>query len=334
MNYYYPFVQVPSNPEIVATYPAKKQSTIDLDAKSDLDFSFFESDDAKIGPSDEELQMAATITPEKKTRKKSITSTPAPVASGTAPTQGNITALNGGSFLSSYDEVNAMYRQTIVQADVLASEVKTDLDKIRGSSTMKGKYTYIANLTGTEASLLSTKLQAIDKIQRSITDAHNLELKRAKDIKDAAKDQQNDDARMMDMYNAFINSPMGMYQNALNMPKVPEMMLGVNGMNPTVQGIAIAEQATTQGQLTPEQLRMRMETNPNIEEVVMYEPSSGRRWFEVIDNMSGMPVPNYPKSDDFLLADCTIDVRAGTARNRNIDRVWRLVNTEATILEY
>ena len=148
-------------------------------------------------------------------------------------------------------------------------------------------------------------------------------------LKDAQRDQQNDDARMMDMYNAFINSPVGMYQNALNMPTIPDMMLGTNGANPSVQGVSMNPGLNAQNtQLTPEQLRMRMEANPNIEEVLMYEPSTGRRWFEVVDNTTGQPVPNYPKSDEFLLADCTLDLRTGTARNRNIDKVWRLVNIE------
>lgn len=339
MEYYEPFKIIPSLDQISdVVFPAKKANP--LDGYSDVDLSFFESDDAKITPTEAEIEMAMNMPPEKKTRSKKspvekieqqIQATNSNTVISQQPAQ--TVALNGGSFAQSYDEVNNMYRQTIVQADVLTAEVKADLDKIRSSTTMKGKYTYLTNLSSTAASLLSTKIQAIEKIQRSITDSHNLELKRAKDIKDAQKDQQNDDARMMDMYNAFINSPMGMYQNSLNMPKIPDMMLGGNGMMPTVQGVAIAEQQGNQ-ELTPEQLRMRMETNPNIEEIVMYEPSTGRRWFEVVDNSTGMPVPNYPRSDDFLLADCTIDVRAGIARNRNIDKVWRLVNTENTVMEY
>lgn len=330
MEYYYPFSFV--NP-VEDKISAKKSSI--LDGYSDFDTSFFESDDAKLVPSEQEIKVAEEV---KKTEKKAsvrkkkdsdgvVLATPA---------QAQIQDDTNVPYARSYDETNAMLRQAIIQADVMTSEIKSDLDKIRGSSTMKSKYTYITNLTSAEVGLIGSKIQAIREINNSITQAHNLELKRAKDIKDAQRDQQNDDARMMDLYNAFINSPVGMYQNSLNMPTIPDMMLGTNGMNPTVQGVSMNPGSLdAQTQLTPEQMRMRMEANPNIEEVLMYEPSTGRRWFEVVDNTTGQPVPNFPKSDEFLLADCTLDLRTSTARNRNIDKVWRLVNIEGgTVNEY
>ena len=328
MELYCPFTFYDDNGDVI---PKKKT---ELDGFTEFDPSVFEGDGMNIGPSDAEIEAAqnkakseALVAPKKKKDGSGGL-----VIQATTQIQESPKV----AYMDSYNETNSMLRNAIVQTDVLASEIKEDLDKIRASSTMKSKYTYITNLTSAEAGLISTKVQAIREINNSISKAHDLELKRAKDIKDAQREQQSDDARMMDMYNAFINSPMGMYNNALNMPTVPDMMLGTNGMSPSVRGVSIATAGGLQGTgaLTPEQMRMRMEGNPNIEEVVMYEPSTGRRWFEVIDNSSGTPIANYPKSDDFLLADCTIDVRAGVARNRNIDKVWRLVNTEGTVLEY
>ena len=319
MEYYMPFTYVTDTDD---TIPAKKNA---LDGYTEFDTSFFETDDAKLIPSEQELAVAEEV---KKTEKKASVGRKKKEESVVVQ-QMQIQGSESVPYARSYDETNAMLRQAIIQADVMTSEIKSDLDKIRGSSTMKSKYTYITNLTSAEVGLIGSKIQAIREINNSITQAHNLELKRAKDIKDAQRDQQNDDARMMDLYNAFINSPVGMYQNSLNMPTIPDMMLGTNGMNPTVQGVSMNPGSLdAQTQLTPEQMRMRMEANPNIEEVLMYEPSTGRRWFEVVDNTTGQPVPNYPKSDEFLLADCTLDLRTGTARNRNIDKVWRLVNIE------
>lgn len=308
----------------------KKKS--ELDGYTVFDPSIFEGEGLNIGPSDAELEAA-----ENKAKSEAIAVTKKKDKSGGLVVQSTVQIQEAPkvAYMDSYSETNNMLRNAIIQTDVLAGEIKEDLDKIRASNTMKSKYTYITNLTSAEAGLISTKVQAIREINSSISKAHELELKRAKDIKDAQRDQQSDDARMMDMYNAFINSPMGMYNNALNMPTVPDMMLGTNGMSPSVRGVSIASQGLqSPSNLSPEQIRMRMEGNPNIEEVVMYEPSTGRRWFEVVDNSTGAPIANYPKSDDFLLADCTIDVRAGVARNRNIDKVWRLVNTENTVLEY
>lgn len=331
MEFYYPFIGTEPTEEI----SAKKNA---LDGYTEFDTSFFEEDGAKIVPSEQELELAdknnkAKKAPERLTKvsqKGGPFDVPVPVASTEAVVDPMTVP-----YADSYRRTNSWLEQSVLQTDVLASEVKEDLDKIRASNTMKSKYTYISNLAGVQASLIGTKIQAIREINNSINKAHELELKRAKDIKDAQKDQQNDDSRMMDMYNAFINSPMGMYNNALNMPTVPEAMLGTNGLNPTIQGVSIAPNAgLSSNQLSPEQLRMRMEGNPNIEEVVMYEPSTGRRWFQILDNSTGQPVPGMPTSDDFLLSDVTIDVRSGTAKNRNIDRVWRLVNTENTVYEY
>lgn len=331
-NFYYPIVIGESDTPNDMCSAKKKDTPSPLDGYSDLDMSFFESDDAKIVPSEETLAIAAEVEKTKKPavigKKKSSSNSTTVIAS--APQIQDSTSI---PYANSYDETNSLLRQTIMQTDVLSGEIKADLDKIRSSSTMKSKYTYVTNLTSAEVGLIGAKVQAIKEINNSITQAHNLELKRAKDIKDSQRDQQNDDSRMMDMYNAFINSPMGMYNNSLNMPTISDMLLGTNGANPQVQGVPIAANIG-QADLTPEQYRMRLESNPNIEEVVMYEPSSGRRWFEVIDTSTNMPVPNYPKSDEFLLTDITIDVRTGTARNRNLDRVWKLVNTEGTTVEY
>lgn len=321
MNYY-------DSNYIADHFPAKKSALEGSSSFNDT-LEFFMSDDAKLGTSEQELQMRKIKeqqTPTTTKRSKKESSTPAAVVPDNTPST--------IPYQVSYNETNDMLRQAILQADILTGEIKQDIDAIRGSKTMKSKYTYITNLTSAEAGLIGTKISAIREINNSITQAHNLELKRAKDAKEDIRNQQSDDARMMDMYNAFINSPMGMYNNSLNMPKIPEMLLGANGVQPSIQGISMPGNQDNTGSLSPEQVRMRMEGNPNIEEVVMYEPSSGRRWFEVIDNTTNQPVPNYPKTDAFFLSDMTIDVRGGIARNRNLDKVWRLINTENTVLEY
>ena len=49
-----------------------------------------------------------------------------------------------------------------------------------------------------------------------------------------------------------------------------------------------------------------------------------------------MSVPNYPRPDNFLLEDTTIDVHSGIARNRNVNTVWPLVvsGSNAFVTEY
>ena len=200
---------------------------------------------------------------------------------------------------------------------------------------MKNKYTYITNLTASAGSLLSTKIAAIKELNSTITQGHNLELNRLKTIK-ANEKEDNDDMRMMDIYSAFVNTPIGTY-NPIGSPNIQELTLGVNNPSGNVSGVEMVNPNYAAGQpLTPEQNRMRMESNHNIQTVVKYDQSTGQRMFDVIDKNTGMSIPNYPRPDNFLLDDTTIDVHTGIARNRNINTVWPLVvvGSNSFITEY
>ena len=298
------------------------------DEEVTVKLDYFMEDDAIIPGDPNAIAVKDTaevsIKPAKRQRKKQEDTTPVQVINETQ-IQGNTKI----PYQNSYDETTGILKNAIAQADQLLSEVKQDIDSIRASKTLKSKYTYLTNLTASAATLIQTRITAAREINSSITQAHNLELKRAKDLKEFEQNDKNDDARMMDMYSAFINAPVGMYENGLNMPTIPNMLLGPN--NGTVTGVSINSEHNEQ--LSPEQIRMRLENNPNVEEVVKYDPASNRRWFEVIDKVTNQPIPNYPTSDPFLLEDITIDTRAGIARNRNLDRVWNLVSV-GSVSEY
>lgn len=225
-------------------------------------------------------------------------------------------------YAQSYNETNNLIRATIAQADELSMAIKKDTDDIRSSKTLKGKYTYLTNLTSSASSLLTTKISAIRELNSTITQCHNLELNRMKALKLDAKNEANDDMKIMDMYSAFVNTPIGSYTPV--MPSIQDLTIGVNGDNGVVAPVEMMGDSMN-GPLTPEQNRMRMESNPNIQVVVKYDQSSGQRFFDVIDKQTGASIPNYPRPDAFLLEDTTIDVHARIARNRNINTVWPLV---------
>lgn len=318
------FTPTTSN-EVNASMEAAAASKKDDDS---FNLDFFYSDDAKI--SADEKQIEAQLDESKK--KRSTTRRSAVVKESTPKQQ--ITDSTAVSYQTTYEEPNNVTRSIILQADELASELKKEFDAIRASKSMKGKYTYLTNITTALASILSTKRAANSDLIKTTSDANNLELKRAKDLKELDESKRNDDARMMDLYSAFINAPMGMYDNKLNMPTMPEMMLGPNDPASGIRGMSMAP-ASGSSQISPEQLRMRMESDPNIEEVVMYDPASGQRWFEIVDKTTGNTIPNYPRSDAFLLEDISIETRAGIAKNRNLDRVWPLkVVGGANMAEY
>ena len=292
------------------------------DDEGKFNLSFFMSDEAKIEGDSDSLEKEL----KKQTKKRKSSANDTSTAGMIPIAQQPIGKSTEVPYASTYEETSNMIKNTILQVDILSSEIKGDIDSIRASKSLKGKYTYLTNLNSAASSLLATKLNAIRELNNSITQSHNLELKRAKDLKEIDSMNKNDDARMMDLYSAFINAPMGMYDNKLNMPTIPEMMLGVNDPNSGIRGVSMnsASIQQNQGNISPEQLRMRMENNSDIEEVVVYDPASGRRWFDVVDKNTGKSVPNFPKSDPFLLEDISIETRSGIAKNRNLDRVWPL----------
>ena len=63
----------------------------------------------------------------------------------------------------------------------------------------------------------------------------------------------------------------------------------------------------------------------NIETVVVYDPNTGDKAFEVIDTTTGLSVPNYPRPNNNLLDDTSIDISTGIASNSNIGQNWKVV---------
>lgn len=293
-----------------------------------VNFSFFSSDNAKRIDDNTD-----TTTKKKKTRSTKT------VDAIILPDNELVNPIPGASvaevdYARSYTETNNLIRGAIVQADELSAEIKQDIDSVRSSKTLKNKYTYITNLTASASSLISTKIAAIKELNSTITQSHNLELNRMKALKINEKDE-NDDMKMMDIYSAFVNTPVGTYTPQA--PSIQDIALGVNANNPSVSAVEmVSPNSQPGGALTPEQNRMRLESNPNIQTVVRYDQSTGQRFFDVIDNMTGASIPNYPRPDSFLLEDTTIDVHSGIARNRNINTVWPLVleGSNVMITEY
>lgn len=227
-----------------------------------------------------------------------------------------------------YDETNNMLKFSIMQLDVLADDVKNEIDTIRNSKTLKGKYKYISDLCATASSLVSSKISAIKEINSVKTKCHELEIRRIKDISSAAANQQDDDKYIADLYNAYINTPIGTQPNpALQYTSANvagNMGALMSGMNTTM----VNEEQNFQNymnNLTPEQNRMILGDNSSIETVVVYDPNTGDKMFEVIDTNTGLSVPNYPRPDRGLLDDTHIDTATGIASNSNIGQNWKVV---------
>lgn len=232
---------------------------------------------------------------------------------------------------NSYVETNDMLKVSIMQIDSLANDVKEEINTIKASRSIKGKYKYMSDLCSTASSLVGTKLAAIKEMNSVISKCHELEIRRIKDIKSAQANQQDDDKYIADLYNAYINTPVG------NGPSSPFMMNTsantTNNIPVLMQGQAIQAQGSNEEQnfqnylnnMTPEQNRMLLGDNPNIETVVVYDPNTGDKFFDVIDTSTGCGVNNYPRPDKILLDDTTIDFQSGIATNTNLGQSWKVV---------
>ena len=224
-------------------------------------------------------------------------------------------------YTESYNESNMLLRGTIYQIDSLNSDIQSELTAIKASKTLKKKFDYIAALAGTSGTLLGTKITAIREMNKVITDCHNLEIKKIKDLK--IENAQNDDKYIMDMYNAIITAPPQM------MPSMAPSIMDAT-INPMHTGFVTTDIGSIGGgavtdpgfqnylnTMTPEQNRMRYENNPNIKTIVRYDPNSGMRRFDVVDTATGAPIPNMPLPPDVILEDLVINTRTGIARNSN-----------------
>lgn len=297
----------------------------------------------------ETLPVAAPVVtdlPEKKTRKRK--------SSSDKPEKINhAEEVDQVVYSDTYMDTNALLHQTIGQLDVVAAEMKDELDKIVKSRTIKGRYMAMGNVSKSLSDMLSTKVQAIKELNNSIKAVNDMEYRRAKDNR-SFESEQGDDKAIMDLYNAFVQAPVsanipstGPY--SLIGPNINDVMFGANQL-PTGSNEVIASDGsiitydTNQSQqnsmfnnymsnLTPEQNAMINEGKT--ETVVVYDKATGAKSFEVVDSKTMQPVPNMPVPDPMFLADVTVDVRRKVARNTNLNQVYKVITVnDDTVSEY
>lgn len=297
----------------------------------------------------ETLPVAAPVVtelPEKKTRKRK--------SSSDKPEKINhAEEVDQVVYSDTYMDTNALLHQTIGQLDVVAAEMKDELDKIVKSRTIKGRYMAMGNVSKSLSDMLSTKVQAIKELNNSIKAVNDMEYRRAKDNR-SFESEQGDDKAIMDLYNAFVQAPVsanipstGPY--SLIGPNINDVMFGANqlpaGSNEVVASDgSIITYDTNQSQqnsmfnnymsnLTPEQNAMINEGKT--ETVVVYDKATGAKSFEVVDSKTMQPVPNMPVPDPMFLADVTVDVRRKVARNTNLNQVYKVITVnDDTVSEY
>ena len=79
------------------------------------------------------------------------------------------------------------------------------------------------------------------------------------------------------------------------------------------------------GNLTPEQNLMLYEQNPNVKQVVVFDHSTGNKFFQYMDMSTGQVIPNLPTYDQDFMADTTLDLAKGVAKNLNLNETFPIV---------
>ena len=242
-------------------------------------------------------------------------------------------------YMEKYKETNAILRSAIQQLDYGLSELQMDAEKIRTSNNRK-KYDYLALIHGNMGSYLGNKISAARELNNTITKCNDLECKRYKELKmlDANKD---DTKEIMDTYQAFVSMPvssMGNYGNigpsTLDMTLNSGMVNGIDiGMNGAVQANSGYDNYVRN--MTPQQKRMALETNPDVQEVIVYNRDTGARYFEVMNVRTGEVIPNVDKTDMMLMDEFELDLTNNIARSVNMNISMPIITIGGgTINEY
>lgn len=238
-------------------------------------------------------------------------------------------------YASAYAETNKQLDESIVQLNVLGAEIVTDLNMIRSNKTMRNRYGIINDMTQTATSILNTKLAAIKEKNNTINSINKLELDRLKQVKVAAS-EEDDNARIANLYDAFINTPIGVGPNILG-PSMQDIIAGGQA-GPSIPMMPIGnDQQAWEAGLNPAENRMLLEAKGAIETVVMYDSTTGNRWFEVVDKVTRQPIPNVEKPDSSYIYDLDLNVRGGYAKdgNRNVTYPLICINgMDTSITEY
>ena len=231
-----------------------------------------------------------------------------------------------------YPQMN-LIAGVLTQTEQLYQSVEDQLKFFRDNKSAGGKTRNMAmaELQNTQVSLINTKLAAIREMNSVRNKINDLNIKHDQMMKDNG--EENSDKAVMESYYALINAPRyGL--PSFNQPLHPSSInTGVNlqgaivptSNTPIITNTISEQPAKVSAPMTPIQQRMVLEKNPNIKTVVVYNQTTGNKWFDVIDVTTNTSVPDVARPAQFLLDDMIPDFRNGIATNSNANMSFPLV---------
>lgn len=328
MNYvkgvYYEEVKKPDIKNIVKKQEPKKETKKTNDVVIGMNFDAFQ--DISIPYDVQEVSTKSSTT---KRNNKVVSST------GVVPAESNTKYSATEAYMDKYQETNNLLKTAITQLDIGLGEMQNDMVMLRNNKTMRNKYQSMSMIQKNMGDFLGNKINAIKELNNVISKCNDLELKRAKELKEL--ENQDDDKRIMDLYNAMITMPVGgqmAMSNGFSTPLGPNTFDMTYAGNPNTSTpnivTSLDSDSDTGYQLyrqnrTPAQNMMFLDTNPNVKQVVVHNKNTGQTYFEIMDMSTMTPVPNTDKYDNSFLEDTHLDFINNIATNVNIGESYPIV---------
>ena len=272
-----------------------------------------------------DVQISTTEKKTRKSRKKEDVSSSTPTVvthAQPAVAQTSMSYLQENiPYASAYTDTTRQLDESIAQLNILCGELVGELEQVKSSKTLRNKYNYINDMTATATTIINSKISAIKEKNKVTGDVMKLEMERLKTLK-VQTSEQDDNTRIASMYDAFINTPVG---NRVPMaPSVQDMMV-MNGNSLNHMTLGGNDTSAWEQGLDPAQNRMLLEAKGIIDTVVIYDESTGNRWFEVVDKTTRQPIPNVEKPDSTHIYDLDINIHNGYAKDANRNTLYPLV---------
>lgn len=295
-------------------------------------FSFTTIDDNKSTPNKMVVKMDESVGVEPKSSKKRRSKKSGNEVNGNEIIRGsgNEVEVIDTPTINTYFETATMIKDAMMQIDQVASEIKAELDNVRQSRTLKSKYNVMTGLAGNISDLLSAKVTAIKELNNCISKSNEMDYRREKDRRESQGDAANDDKAIMDMYRAIVSAPQFIANdpNLMNTAPLPQVAQSSSGIirptgvdNPNIDQGYVNYMAN----MSPEMANMLYEQNPDIKQCVVFDASTGAKWFQVMNVKTNQPIPGAPAHDQMFLEDTVLDIKNRIAKNSNINETYPLI---------
>lgn len=295
-----------------------------------------DTDNLPAGPGTIKVDVESDMEIEAKKRAGRTAGKKEIVASGSSDivkvgTKDGNTDIEDQATINSYAQTSGLLHETLGQIDAINAELVKEFELVKNNRTMKNKYMVLTNLSENIGSLINNRISTIKEINNCISKSNELDYRKYKDIK-AAQSAMSDDKYIADLYQAFMSNP-------ANKPMNLQM---ANPVDPAVYGSGIIRATVSNDQmnsggpidtgylsylsnLTPEQNLMRYEGDPNVKQVVVYDASTGAKFFQIMNMATGEVIPNVPVYDQMFMEDTTLDLNTKIAKNLNMNETFPIV---------